>query len=119
MRSARLDVRPLISHRFAFGAAGAAYDLLADRTRTSLGIVLDYPDEERAPAVIRKMTLRAPAPGQIVPKPAVAFIGAGNYAGRVLIPAFRASGARLFAVATANGISAARYGRKYGFELAS
>jgi predicted dehydrogenase len=49
----------------------------------------------------------------------VAFIGAGNYAGRVLIPAFKASGARLFAVVTANGINAARYGRQYGFESVS
>jgi len=37
----------------------------------------------------------------------------------VLIPAFKASGARLFAVVTANGINAARYGRQYGFESVS
>ncbi|MEA3108218.1 MAG: hypothetical protein QOI88_2823, partial [Gammaproteobacteria bacterium] len=119
MESAHLDVRPLISHRFAFGAAGDAYDLLADRTLASLGILLDYRDEESVPAIVRKMPLRAPASGSPVAMPTVAFIGAGNYAGRVLIPAFRASGARLFAVATASGINAARYGRQYGFELAS
>jgi predicted dehydrogenase/threonine dehydrogenase-like Zn-dependent dehydrogenase len=119
MESAHLDVRPLISHRFAFGAAGDAYDLLADRTLASLGILLDYRDEESVPAIVRKMPLRAPASGPPVAMPTVAFIGAGNYAGRVLIPAFRASGARLFAVATASGINAARYGRQYGFELAS
>ena len=119
MESAQLDVRPLISHRFAFAAAGAAYDLLADRSQASLGILLDYLDEANGPAVMRKLTLRAPASGQLAASPAVAFIGAGNYAGRVLIPAFRAGGARLFAVATASGINAARYGRQYGFEVAS
>jgi predicted dehydrogenase len=36
-----------------------------------------------------------------------------------LIPAFRESGARLLAVATASGINAARYGRQYGFEMTS
>jgi predicted dehydrogenase len=82
MESSQLDVRPLISHRFSFAAAAAAYDLLADRSQASLGIVLDYPDEAGAPAV-------------------------------------RAAGARLFAVATANGINAARYGRQFGFELAT
>jgi predicted dehydrogenase len=65
------------------------------------------------------MSLHAPASEPLLASPAAAFIGAGNYAGRVLIPAFRASGARLFAVATANGINAARYGRQYGFEVAS
>jgi predicted dehydrogenase len=118
MESAQLDMKPLISHRFEFDAAGAAYDLLADRTKASLGIVLDYRDEANAPVIVRKISLNtaaAPAAARL----GVAFIGAGNYAGRVLIPAFRAAGARLVAVATANGISAARYGRKYGFELAS
>jgi predicted dehydrogenase/threonine dehydrogenase-like Zn-dependent dehydrogenase len=119
MESAQIDVRPLISHRFVFDAAGVAYDLLADRTQASLGIVLDYKDEASAPAIVRTMSLHAPASEPLLASPAAAFIGAGNYAGRVLIPAFRASGARLFAVATANGINAARYGRQYGFEVAS
>jgi predicted dehydrogenase/threonine dehydrogenase-like Zn-dependent dehydrogenase len=119
MESARLDMRPLISHRFEFAAADAAYDLLADRTQASLGIVLDYKNEANAPAIVRKVSLNPTAPAAAVASPGVAFIGAGNYAGRVLIPAFRAGGARLLAVATANGISAARYGRKYGFSLAS
>jgi len=119
IESARLDVRPLISHRFAFGAAASAYDLLADRTQSSLGIMLDYESGGSAPPVIREISLRAAASATLSRSPAVAFIGAGNYAGRVLIPAFRASGARLFAVATANGIGAARYGRQYGFEMVS
>jgi len=118
MEAAQLDVRPLISHRFEFDTAGAAYDLLADRTQSSLGIVLDYKNEVGAPAIVRKIHLN-PARAAAAANPAVAFIGAGNYAGRVLIPAFRAGGARLLAVATANGISAARYGRKYGFASAS
>ncbi|HWS68380.1 MAG TPA: bi-domain-containing oxidoreductase [Steroidobacteraceae bacterium] len=119
MESASLDVRPLISHRFAFREAASAYDLLADRTQASLGIMLDYEGGAGAPAIMRSMPLRSPASAPRSGSPAVAFIGAGNYAGRVLIPAFRASGARLFAVVTANGINAARYGREYGFETAS
>ncbi len=119
MEAGQLDVRPLISHRIAFSAAATAYDLLADRTRASLGIILEYGNEASAAAVVRNISLRTRAPGRAVESPAVAFIGAGNYAGRVLIPAFRANGARLFGVASANGINAARYGRRYGFESAS
>ena len=113
-------MRPLISHRLRLARPATAYDLLADRTQASLGIILEYRNGANAAAVVRDISLRAGAPR--TPRlrvPAVAFIGAGNYAGRVLIPAFRAGGARLFAVATANGINAARYGRRYGFESAS
>lgn len=119
MESAQLDVRPLISHRFAFAAAGEAYDLLADRQRPSLGIVLDYNNGENAPPVNRRLPVHAAPSEPLLSTPAVGFIGAGNYAGRVLIPAFQASGARMVAVASANGINAARYGRQYGFELVS
>jgi predicted dehydrogenase len=119
MESAQLDVRPLISHRFAFAAAGAAYELLADRGQTSLGIVLDYKCDAEAPTIERRLPIKSPPSELPLSAPAVGFIGAGNYAGRVLIPAFKASGARLVAVASVNGINAARYGRRYGFELVS
>jgi predicted dehydrogenase len=120
MGGAQLDVRPLISHRFAFGSAGAAYDLLADRTQPSLGILLDYQDAAGIAApIVRSVSFRALDAEAVGATPSAAFIGAGNYAGRVLIPAFRAAGARLITVATANGISAARHGRRFGFEAAS
>jgi predicted dehydrogenase/threonine dehydrogenase-like Zn-dependent dehydrogenase len=119
MESALLDVQSLISHRFEFAAAGKAYDLLADRTQLSLGIVLEYPGESNAAPIARQVMVRAPTSDSRPQTPVVAFIGAGNYAGRVLIPAFRAAGARLFSVASAGGINAARYARQYGFESAT
>ena len=39
-----IDVAPLISHRFEFSAAGAAYALLADK-QSSLGVLLEYPQK--------------------------------------------------------------------------
>jgi predicted dehydrogenase len=47
------------------------------------------------------------------------FIGSGSYASRVLIPAFKASGAHLRWVASAGGSSAMIAGRKFGFERAT
>ena len=52
-------------------------------------------------------------------QPGVAFLGAGNYASRVLMPAFRAAGARLEIVASGGGVSAVHHGRKNGFSRAS
>jgi predicted dehydrogenase len=52
-------------------------------------------------------------------KAAVSFIGAGNYAGRVLIAEFRAAEACLKTIVTSLGVSAVHYGEKFGFRMAS
>jgi predicted dehydrogenase len=43
-------------------------------------------------------------------------VGSGNYATAVLIPAFKAAGARLKVVASSGGVSGLHAGRKFGFE---
>ena len=47
--------------------------------------------------------------------PTVSFIGAGNYATGVLIPAFKAAGAVLRTVASSGGVSGVHAGRRFGF----
>ncbi len=111
----RLRVAPLISHRFALDEAPAAYDLIAGR-EPSLGVVLTYPRAE-VPAALEALSasavaLTAPAPGA----PAVSFVGAGNYATAMLVPAFKAAGARLRTIASSTGVSGVHTGRKFGFE---
>jgi predicted dehydrogenase/threonine dehydrogenase-like Zn-dependent dehydrogenase len=118
MAAGSLDVRPLISHRFALGEAAAAYDLLSGSGEPHLGILLEY-----APtADVRSRTVPlapAPAPARADPAPSIAFIGAGNYAGRVLVPAFGATAAKLYGIASNGGVTAAHYGRKFGFAIAT
>lgn len=119
MRSRRLDVRPLISHRFAFDAAPAAYELLAGGAEPYVGIVLEYPQaaSRSAPRVIQ--TTAATPLEALVTVPAVALLGAGNYATRVLVPAFAAAGVQLRGVASSGGLSAAHCARKFGFARAT
>jgi predicted dehydrogenase len=116
----RLDVASLVSHRFEFQSAPAAYELLASETEPHLGIVLGYPQlpaaAARNPAIMLDSTLGLAASAGA--EPAVVFVGAGNYAGRVLIPAFVASGTRMAGIASRGGVSAAHYGRKFGFAVA-
>jgi predicted dehydrogenase/threonine dehydrogenase-like Zn-dependent dehydrogenase len=117
MASGQLDVLPLITHRFAFEHAVQAYELLGKRER-SLGILLNYsqPSQPNMPQRrIVKLTARETEPA----KGGVAFIGAGNYASRTLIPAFKRAGARLDAIVSVGGVSAAYHGRKHGFARAS
>ena len=122
MADRRLDVTPLISHRIAVADAARAYELVAGAA-PSLGILLEYPtptekpEEElrRSTVCLRKVPPRAGSRGVGEPV-SVAFVGSGNYATAVLIPAFRKAGARLRAVASRSGVSGLHAGRKFGFD---
>lgn len=116
LASGQLDVRPLITHRFSFDEAAKAYQsLIADAS--GLGIVLAYPSDP-ATRTASRVALGAP-PAFSAQRPVVGFIGAGNYASRVLIPAFKAAGAQFHTIVTANGINGVIHGSKAGFAEAS
>ncbi|WP_105199409.1 bi-domain-containing oxidoreductase [Pseudoalteromonas sp. T1lg10] len=116
MAAGAIDVKPLVSHRFSIDDAKAAYEKLDDRS--SLGIVLDYSksNEEnltKATVVLNENRNFEASNGN------VAFLGGGNYASRVLIPAFKEAGANLTSIVTSGGISAVHHGKKNGFASAS
>lgn len=117
MASGALDVAALITHRFAIEQGGEAMSLLSSGT-PSLGIVLSYPDaanDAEPPARAIVLETRAITAGGV----RVGFLGAGNYAGRVLIPAFAAAGADLRTVVSSGGVSALHFGRKHRFAVVS
>ena len=116
LASGQLNVKPLISHQFNFEDAALAYQALTD-DRSGLGIILEYTSNvaERA---IKEVSLN-PAATFNPEVPVLAFVGAGNYASRVLIPAFKAAGAQLHTIVTAGGISGVIHGKKTGFAKAS
>ncbi|MFN7183315.1 MAG: bi-domain-containing oxidoreductase [Thermomonas haemolytica] len=118
LASGALTVAPLVSHRFPLEQAEAAYALLSSDA-PSLGIVLEYPRDDAVRLTQRTVPLAEAAAAPAGTRGAVAFIGAGNYAGRVLIPAFKAAGAQLQSVASGGGVSAVHFGRKFGFRKAS
>jgi predicted dehydrogenase/threonine dehydrogenase-like Zn-dependent dehydrogenase len=118
MSDRRLDVRPLISHRFPIIEADRAYEVVTG-SDSSLGILLEYPTaSEQTEAATRHRTVEL-RPSESVEgiRATVGFIGAGNYAAAVLIPAFKAAGARLRAVASSGGVSGLHAAKKFGFEV--
>ncbi len=120
LRARRLDVRPLISHRFAFDAAPAAYDLLTGGREPYIGILLEYPPPALQDAPIRSIMLGSPkARSSARTSPAIGLIGAGNHSARVLIPAFVAAGVSLYGVASQGGVTAAHCARKFGISRAT
>ncbi|BAC93121.1 putatve zinc-binding dehydrogenase [Vibrio vulnificus YJ016] len=112
MSSGQVDVKPLITHRFKFEDAAQAYDLLTS-DKSALGILLQY-QSEPSTRHQKSVTLNSKATFE-VSKPVVGFVGAGNYASRMLIPAFKAGGAQLHTIATSGGINGVTHGEKAGF----
>jgi predicted dehydrogenase/threonine dehydrogenase-like Zn-dependent dehydrogenase len=123
MADGRLDVKPLISHRFALEKAEEAYALVGG-AGPSLGILLQYPSVgEQSDAVLRRTTVDLGAMDRHAPLAmtegrgaVLGFVGSGNYATAVLIPAFKAASAHLKTVASSGGVSGLHAGRKFGFE---
>lgn len=116
MSSGQLDVKPLISHRYAIDRASAAFDTITNG-EPSMGVILEYPAES---AVSNEMILRRTIEVKVPvtsKKPAFGFIGSGNYAQAVLIPSFAKTDARLRAVACNTGLSGQAVARKFGFEV--
>jgi predicted dehydrogenase len=114
MSDGRLDVKPLVSHRYSIEQALSAYEVVGG-SEPSLGIVLSYPEATaRQPTLQRTVELRAASGARGTG--AVSFLGAGNYATAVLIKAFREAGATLRTVASSGGVTGLHAGRKFGFE---
>lgn len=116
-----VQTQALVSHRLRIDDAKQAYDLLS-ADHSALGIVLDFPADDLANALQRRVHLAAPsrATNNIsATEPVVGFIGAGNYGSRLLIPAFKAAGATLDTVVTSTGASGVHHGRRGGFGVAS
>ena len=119
MADGRLDVKPLISHRFTIDEAEKAYELVGG-AGASLGILLvysgvDITSEARTVAVASVANKLDAATVNKSAKVAVGFVGAGNYATAVLIPAFKEAGACLHSVASSAGVSGLHAARKFGF----
>jgi predicted dehydrogenase len=118
MATGALDVKPLISHQFDITEAGKAYELV-NSTEPSLGILLTYPGVEITEASrkisLLKNDITKKFNNHINKNVRVSFLGSGNYATSVLIPAFKAAGADLRSVASKTGVSGVHAGRKYGF----
>lgn len=117
MAERRLDVLPLVSHRFRLDDAQRAYDVVTG-AEPSLGVLLEYPTTAEKPdAELRRTSVRVspsytPARGAVT----ISFVGAGNYAQAILIPAFKAAGACLRSVASSGGASGLHAARRFAAE---
>jgi polar amino acid transport system substrate-binding protein len=111
----RIDVAPLITHRYAIDDAERAYELITGKGKEPyLGIVLQY---DAARELGKRISLAGARSRTSAPEKSVriGMIGAGSYAKRFLLPAFKSAGAQFESIATASGVSAREVGETYGF----
>lgn len=119
MAEQKLDLQPLISHRFDINDATDAYQVL-ENDKGTLGIILSYQNESRNKVLKETQYLNdtKEQPYKIAglnPKAVVNFLGAGSHACSTLIPAFKKSSAQLNSVASNTGVSGSFAMRKFGF----
>lgn len=113
----KVTPKALVTHRFEIGQAEAAYALMEGGT-SYLAILLTYPED--GARTVERTIRRAPSPVKPSKANRVAFIGLGNYAKSILLPALRKAGnVTLTTVVTSTGISAGHAREKFGFTTAS
>lgn len=114
----KIDVQPLITHRFALADAEKAYELVSNK-QPSIGIVLEYAAQTKTSPENDlnhwqdTLVLQHSAPITGVPK--VSFVGAGNYATQILAPAFAKQNIQFHAAVSRGGLSSAQLGKKFSF----
>jgi predicted dehydrogenase len=106
-----VDVQPLVTHVFDIEDAEKAYDIVTGKTpERHLGILLKYSEVPAKQAIELAPGAADPSPN----KPCVAFIGAGSFAQKFLIPYAR-QGGDLLSVVTTRGVTAKSVGEKFRF----
>jgi predicted dehydrogenase/threonine dehydrogenase-like Zn-dependent dehydrogenase len=114
----RLDVAPLISHRFAFDASEEAYELVMGGNEPHLGVVLGYGTGAVADTA-RLMMLAAPR-AKASGGTSIGAIGAGNFGKTMILPALKSDARiQLKTLVTSRGASAEGTGSKLDFAIAS
>jgi predicted dehydrogenase/threonine dehydrogenase-like Zn-dependent dehydrogenase len=114
----KINVAPLITHRFPVERAQSAYDLIIGKTSEPfLGVVIQYSGSGDTSS-----TLSLESPGKITRTPVegslgVGMLGAGAFGTSTLIPAIkRCPNVSLISVCAASGSHAQHAARKFGFE---
>jgi predicted dehydrogenase len=120
----RVQVEPLITHKFPLEQASRAYETIMDPASNSLAVVLSYPASTSEDVVgsfrpqrqISTSSTVAPAKDQV----GVALVGAGNLARWVHLPNLKKlSSVRLRAVYSGSGARGKSYGLRFGADYCS
>jgi predicted dehydrogenase/threonine dehydrogenase-like Zn-dependent dehydrogenase len=117
MADQKLVLDPLITHRFHFDQALNGYQAVAEPG--ALGILLEYDDLDNSVKSEKSNRRIAIRTDRVTKKPGqacVAFIGAGGFTTRMLLPLLPRQGVIRKSIVSSTGVSAAYAGKKFGFQ---
>ncbi len=126
MANGKLQVEPLITHRFPIEKATEAYDVITGKKNESfLGVLLTYEESKQGKRETGKQdtglrvylsTDRKATPGPVK----LGVLGAGLFANATLLPAIKkVDGIDLVGIASAGGLHARHAAKKFGFAYAA
>jgi predicted dehydrogenase/threonine dehydrogenase-like Zn-dependent dehydrogenase len=118
MADGKLDLKQLITDKYDIDNASQAYKKLDDPS--AIGILLKYPNYDYKNNQSSKINFIENGEKSFSKCiPTLGFLGAGNYASRVLIPEFKSSHAELDTLVSSGGVSGSHHGKKAGFKSTS
>jgi predicted dehydrogenase len=120
MAKGKLQVKPLITHRFPIEKATQAYEVITGKKKEPfLGVLLTYSDgrtKEGGKITFPSIVHRASRSSVVH----LGVLGAGLFANSVLLPAIKkVDGIQLVGVASSGGLHAQHAGKKFGFQYAA
>ncbi len=115
----KINVGPLVTHRFSIDEATHAYDVITGKTgEPFMAVVLSYDMERDLPGTISLKP--APAPGPPLQRRSdvgVGVLGAGNFVNATLLPAMKdIPGLNLVGIVSGSGMTARTTAEKFGFQ---
>jgi predicted dehydrogenase/threonine dehydrogenase-like Zn-dependent dehydrogenase len=123
----KLNLPPLITHRFPMEQATRAYDLITGRTgEPFLAALLTYasaaPESSSPPNLLERISVGAPVTASASASRSIGLgvLGAGSFAQNTLLPALKAiSGVSFIGVCNATGPRSRSAAEKFGFAYCS
>jgi predicted dehydrogenase/threonine dehydrogenase-like Zn-dependent dehydrogenase len=111
----KLDLQPLITHRFPIARAHSAYDLITGKTNEAfLGVLIAYPEDADDARRVDLTSLERPVASHTSIQ--LGLLGAGGFATSTLLPAIKqVGGVEMVVAGAANGSHARHAAKKFGF----
>tara|TARA_B100000963_G_scaffold361835_1_gene400141 strand:+ start:6760 stop:8886 length:2127 start_codon:yes stop_codon:yes gene_type:complete len=110
IESRKIDTNNLVSKIFNFEDASDAYDYVVNKK--SLGVLLNYSESKNNSKIVRVNELQKNFDASF---PVLGVFGAGNYASRVLLPAFKKTNVLFNTISSSSGVSSSIIAKKFGF----
>ncbi len=116
MSDGKIDVGPLITHRFPIDDALRGYQAVSEPG--AMGILLEYTagEDTLETQIRRNIGVRVAAHAKSAGQTGIAFIGAGSFTTRMLLPLLPRKGVIRKSIISSSGVSAACAGKKFGFQ---